>query len=95
MELHMAMNAVSLNIDGQRVSLGLQQACERLDSTERELILDFSSVGHIDSSGLKSLEELADLAENKAIKIVLRGVNVDLYKVFKLVKLAPRFSFQT
>jgi hypothetical protein len=27
------------------------------------------------------------------VKIVLRGVNVDIYKVLKLVKLTSRFAF--
>ena len=39
------------------------------------------------------MEELARLADEKAVKIVLRGVNVDVYKVLKLVKLSPRFNF--
>ena len=31
----------------------------------------------------------------KAVKVGLRGVNVEIYKVLKLVKLASRFSFLT
>ena len=41
------------------------------------------------------LEELASIADDKAVKLVLRGVNVDIYKVLKLVKLTSRFSFLT
>ena len=41
------------------------------------------------------MEQLASLADDKAVKIGLRGVNVDIYKVLKLVKLAPRFCFLT
>ncbi len=41
------------------------------------------------------MENLASTAGDKAAKVVLRGVNVDIYKVLKLVKLAPRFSFLT
>ena len=33
------------------------------------------------------------IADEKGVKVVLRGVNVDVYKVLKLVKLASRFSF--
>ena len=33
------------------------------------------------------------MADAKTVKVVLRGVNVDVYKVLKLVKLTPRFSF--
>ena len=39
------------------------------------------------------MEEFAGIADNKGVKVVLRGVNVDVYRVFKLVKLASRFSF--
>ena len=40
------------------------------------------------------METLADSADEKAVKVVLRGVNIDIYKVLKLAKLASRFSFQ-
>ncbi len=89
----MAMTAVFLNIDDQRVVPALQEAGEKLDSTQGETVLDFSSVRRIDSSALRALEEFARLADEKAVKVVLRGVNVDVYKVLKLMKLTRRFSF--
>jgi hypothetical protein len=33
------------------------------------------------------------MAADKGVKVVLRGVKVDVYKVLKLVRLAPRMSF--
>lgn len=89
----MAMIAVLLNIDEERVVLDLQEAGRNLDCTQGEAIVDFSSVRRIDSSALQALEEFARIAEDKTVKIVLRGVSVDVYKVLKLVKLAHRFSF--
>ena len=89
----MAMIAVFLNIDGARVAASVKEAGEKLDGAEGEAVLDFSSVARIDSSALRSLEELADRAAEKTIKVVLRGVNVDVYNVLKLVKLTRRFSF--
>lgn len=89
----MAMTAVFLNIDDQRVVSALQEAGEKLDSTQGETALDFSSVRRIDSSALRALEEFARLADEKTVKVVLRGVNVDVYKVLKLMKLTRRFSF--
>ncbi len=56
-------------------------------------MLDFSSVRRIDSTALRALEEFARLADEKAVKVVLCGVNVDVYKVLKLVKLTRQFSF--
>ncbi|MGC2477962.1 MAG: STAS domain-containing protein [Candidatus Sulfotelmatobacter sp.] len=89
----MAMIAVFLNIDEDRVVLALREAGGSLDSTQGEAVLDFSSVRRIDSGALQALEEFARIAEEKAVKVALRGVNVDAYKVLKLVKLTQRFSF--
>jgi anti-anti-sigma regulatory factor len=55
--------------------------------------LDFSSVQRIDAIALSAMAEFADIADSKGVKVVLRGVNVGVYKVLKLVKLASRFSF--
>ena len=89
----MAMNAVFLNIEETRVVPALREAAERLDGTEGEVFLDFSSVRRIDSKALSAIEEFARIADEKSVKVALRGVNVDIYKVLKLVKLSRRFSF--
>ncbi|HKH97781.1 MAG TPA: STAS domain-containing protein [Candidatus Sulfotelmatobacter sp.] len=89
----MAVIAVFLNIDQHRVAPALQEAAEKLNGAEGEVILDFSSVARVDSSALQAMEELARKAEGTAVRVVLRGVNVDVYKVLKLVKLTRRFSF--
>ena len=89
----MAMIAVFLNIDEERIVAALQEAGGNLDRTQGEAVLDFSSVRRVDSSGLRALEEFARIADEKAVKVVLRGVNVDVYKVLKLIKLTQRFSF--
>ena len=59
------------------------------------MVLDFSAVRRIDPNAVKALEELAGLADDRSVKVVLRAVNMDIYRVLKLLKLAPRFSFQT
>jgi anti-anti-sigma regulatory factor len=93
MVMSMAMIASWLKIDEERVVEGLQDAGRKLDGLEREVVLDFSSVRRIDPSVVRALEELAGIAEDKGVKIALRGLNVDVYKVLKLVKLASRFIF--
>ncbi len=93
MAVHMAMLPVFLNIDEERVVPALQEARRNLDCAQGEAILDFSSVRRIDSGALQAMEEFARIADDKAVRVVLRGVNVDVYKVLKLVKLAHRFSF--
>jgi anti-anti-sigma regulatory factor len=89
----MAMIAAWLKIDEERVVQELQEAAEKLDSTEDEVVLDFSSVRRIDPSVLRAMEEFAGKADNKGVKVVLRAVNVDVYRVLTLVRLTSRFSF--
>ena len=89
----MPMIPVFLNIDEERVVLDLQEARGNLDCSQGEAVLDFSSVRRIDSNALQAMEGFARIADEKAVKIVLRGVNVDVYKVLKLVKLAHHFTF--
>lgn len=86
------MNAVWLKIDGERVGRALQEAVDKLYSAQGELFLDFSSVHRIDPSALRAMENLATAVDGQA-KIVLQGVNIDVYKVLKLMKLVGRFSF--
>ena len=89
----MAEIAVFLKIDDDCVVTSLQEAMGTLDSAQGEAILDFSCVRRIDSSAVQALEDIARVAAEKTVKIVLRGVNVDVYKVLKLANLTQRFSF--
>ncbi len=89
----MAMIAVWLKIDEERVVEALREAGEKLSSVEGEVALDFSSVRRIDASALRAMAEFAGMADEKGVKVVLRGVNAGVYKVLKLVKLGSRFSF--
>jgi len=57
------------------------------------MVLDFSAVDRIDAAGLRALEDLTARADDKRVKLVLRGASIDMYKVLKLMKLAARFSF--
>jgi len=93
--LTMATIAEWVRIDAERVIEGLQDAREMLDSANGELVLDFSSVRRIDAGAVRALQALAATADAKTVKVVLRGVNIEIYKVLKLVKLARRFSFLT
>jgi anti-anti-sigma regulatory factor len=80
-------------IDGERVTDTLRQTCEKLNGDAADLLLDFSSVRRVDTGALKAMEELASLADEKSVRVALRAVNVDVYRVLKLMRLAPRFSF--
>jgi anti-anti-sigma regulatory factor len=89
----MAIVAAWQRIDEESVVLALQEAAGKLDGAEGEVVLDFSSVRRVDASAMRAMEEFANAADDKAVTVALRGVNVDVYKVLKLVKLASRFSF--
>jgi anti-anti-sigma regulatory factor len=81
-------------IDGQRLAETMQAAEEKLAAAEgdSEVVLDFSSVARIDPNALRALEKLAAIADEKAIKLVLRGVTVSVYKVLRLSRLTSRYS---
>jgi len=89
----MPITAVLLKVDPERVADSLLELQAQIAAGNVESVLDFSSVSRIDAKAVQSLEALAGLADAKAARIELRGVNVEIYKVLKLVKLAPRFSF--
>jgi len=89
----MAMMAVKVEIDEERLVQTLQEAGENLDCATGEVVLDFSSVLRIDASALRGMEEFVRIADDKCIEVVLRDVNVSVYKVLKLVRLASRFSY--
>lgn len=90
----MTASAVSLHMDPAHLVQSLQEAIAQLDHAGGEVVLDFSSVQRIDPSALEAMENLAGMAEGKARRLVLQDVNVAVYKVLKLAKLASRFSFR-
>lgn len=90
----MATIAELIAIDPQNVTRSLLQAAEKLSSAPADATLDFSTVPQIDASVIGALEEVARIADERSVRIVLRGVSVDVYKVLKLVKLSRRFSFE-
>ena len=89
----MGANTIWLEIDGEGVIPAVEVALEKLNDAGDEVVLDFSSVTRIDPSALRAMESLASTADEKAAKVALRGVNVEVYRVLKLMQLAPRFSF--
>jgi anti-anti-sigma regulatory factor len=89
----MTLNALWLKIDPERVATGCAEALEKLDGAGGEVVLDFSSVRRVGPDAIGAVEKLAAAAGEKGVKVALCGVNVEVYKVLKLVKLAARFSF--
>jgi len=95
MVVRMARNPVLLKVDGKCAVHTLQEAIEKLEGAEGEVILDFSAVGRMDPGALRAMEALANAADERSAKVVLRGVSFEIYKVLKLVDLAPRFAYLT
>lgn len=91
----MATNAVWHKLHDGDVVQVLQKARAELAGTEGEVVLDFSGVCRIDAGALRAMEELASAAQDKSVKIALRGVNINIYKALKVAKVATRFSFPT
>jgi anti-anti-sigma regulatory factor len=84
---------VRMTIDSKHVVESLQEAAEQVAGAEGEVSLDFSSVLRIDADAAGALERLVDLADQRSATVVLRGVNMEIYKVLTLLDLTRRFSF--
>ena len=84
---------ILLSMDEKSMAAALKAAGEELNGAAGEAVLDFSSVRRVDAGSLRALEEFAGRAEEKAIKVVVRGMNVEVYKVLKLMNLTSRFLF--
>jgi len=74
-------------------ALWIDDAVQKIKGGEREVMLDFSAVPRIDGTVVRALEELAGLADERSARVVLRSVNVDIYRVLKQLKLTERFTF--
>ena len=82
-----------VRLDEKQLITVLHELVEKLDRAGSEIVLDFSAVRWIDSKVVLAIDELAQKADEKSLRVVLRNVNVDVYKVLKLVRLTPRLSF--
>ena len=85
-------NGVPIKVEQGRIPEALQEAVDKLQDAAA-VTLDFASVTRIDPGALQAMEKLAGTADEKGAKVVLRGTEVDVYKVLKLARLSNRFSF--
>ncbi|MGI9102692.1 MAG: STAS domain-containing protein [Terriglobales bacterium] len=91
----MAIISALHKIDGDNVAGALHAALAELhNADDGKFILDFSSVRRVDPAALAALEQLATEADARAVRLVLSGVCVEVYKVLKLARLAARFTFR-
>jgi len=80
-------------IDGEHVAQQLNDIREKLATEGPEVLLDFFLAQALDPTDLRALEELAASAEGESTKIVIRGINIEMYKVLKLAGLSEKFEF--
>jgi anti-anti-sigma regulatory factor len=83
--------AVMLKVD-EAMGPALRAAAAKLDGNVGEVVLDLSAVRRIDPASLLAMAEFLEHAQEHGVRVCARGINVDIYKVLKLVKLAPRFA---
>jgi anti-anti-sigma regulatory factor len=88
-----AIMAEFVKVDQENVIALLKEASRDLAKAEREVVVDCSSLEWVDSAIVKAFQEFADTADRAGVKVGLRSVNIGVYKVLKLVRLAERFFF--
>ena len=84
--------AVMVKVDEAMGPL-LHAAEDKLSGEVSEVLVDMSAVRRVNASAVGALQAFLELAEVRGIRVGLRGVHVEVYKVLKLVKLASRLTF--
>ncbi len=89
----MTTPARMLKVDNERFVQSIEEVREKLGVADGEVVLDFSAVARLDPGVVRALQTLADHADEAKVRIALREVGVDAYKVLKLANLSSRFAF--
>ena len=69
-----------------------QKVLEELEKGEHKFVVDFSSTGYIDSSGLGVLVSLSKKIREQGGELRLASLNEDLRTLFELTKLDTLFK---
>jgi anti-sigma B factor antagonist len=87
---------VKVAVDGQLIVANRnelkEKVLEALDSGEAKFVLDFTSTGYIDSSGLGVLVSVSKKIREAGGDLRLAGLNEDLRMLFELTKLDTLFK---
>jgi anti-anti-sigma regulatory factor len=89
----MATVAEWIKISNEHLARDLQTAREKLEIANGELVLDWASVSRMGADSLAAIATLADTADEKSVRLIFRGVNIDIYRVLKLSNLSGRITF--
>lgn len=83
-------------VDGQLIVGNRQELKQKildaLDAGDKRFLVDFSTAGYIDSSGLGVLVSLSKKIRDQGGDLRLAGLNEDLRTLFELTKLDTLFS---
>ena len=71
-----------------------QKVKDFIDAGTRKLIIDFSEVPYIDSTGLGFLAGTRVTAQNAAVRMVLASVNIHVRKILDDVRLSQFFVIE-
>jgi anti-sigma B factor antagonist len=87
---------VVLGVDGQLIVGNRhelkQKVLDALEAGDRKFLIDFTSTGYIDSSGLGVLVSLSKKIREASGELRLAGLNEDLRTLFELTKLDSLFA---
>ena len=87
---------IILGVDGQLIVGNRhelkQKALDSLEAGERKFLIDFTSTGYIDSSGLGVLVSMSKKVREAGGELRLVGLNEDLRTLFELTKLDSLFA---
>jgi anti-sigma B factor antagonist len=87
---------VVIGVDGQLIVGNRhdlkQKVMDAVEAGERKILIDFSSTGYIDSSGLGALVSLSKKLRDAGGELRLAGLNEDLRTLFELTKLDSLFT---
>jgi anti-sigma B factor antagonist len=91
-----AKGVVVIGVDGQLIVGNRhdlkQSVLDALEQGDRKFIIDFSSTGYIDSSGLGVLVSLLRKIREAGGDLRIAGLNEDLRTLFELTKLDTLFT---
>jgi anti-sigma B factor antagonist len=87
---------VVIGVDGQLIVGNRHElkkkVLDALETGDRHFVIDFTSTGYIDSSGLGVLVSLAKKIAEAGGELRLAGLNEDLRTLFELTKLDTLFT---
>lgn len=71
-----------------------EKILEQINQGKKDLLLDFSGVNYIDSSGLGVLISMQKRSRESNGKVVLTGLNGEVKKIFELTRLTKVFEIK-